>query len=75
MMLITRTQLSSLPDHGSPADRGSADAYYGREYSPHHYPFRSGHIMGARVSVRGMTDSEITEYTDAFENEIDRKVW
>jgi len=75
MMLITRTQLSSLSDHGSPADRGSADAYYGREYSPHHYPFRSGHIMGARVSVRGMTSTEINEYSDAYENETDRKVW
>ena len=26
-----------LPRHGSPQDRGSADAYYGRGFNPHYY--------------------------------------
>lgn len=57
--------------HGGPADRGSADAYYGRSKDPHKYPH--GTYNGERVTL---TDpKEIQEYLDAYENETDRKDW
>jgi hypothetical protein len=60
-----------LPIHGSPADRGSADRYYGRPADPHKYP--AGTYHGERVKL---TDpKEIKEYMDAYESETDRKDW
>ena len=43
-----------LTGHGSPSDRGSADAYYGRPYDPHYWP--EGTYKGTRVSAKDMTD-------------------
>lgn len=57
--------------HGSPADRGSADAYYGRGCSPHY-------ISAGRVRVTpldGMTPAQVAEYRAAYEGEDDRKRW
>lgn len=31
-----------LPKHGSPQDRGSADAYYSRRFDPHWWPEGTG---------------------------------
>lgn len=60
-----------LPKHGSPADRGSADAYYGRRRDPHKWP--SGTGRGERITL---TDpDEIREYHEAYDNEDDRKDW
>lgn len=58
---------------GSPADRGSADAYYGREYDPHYWP--EGTHKGTRVEKEDMTEQQIEEYTYAYNNEDDRKQW
>lgn len=56
-----------LPPHNSPQDRGSADAYYGRQFNPHK-------ISGSMRLV--LTDEkEIEEYTFGFNNEADRKVY
>ena len=60
-----------LPRHGSPSDRGSADAYYWREAHPHWYP--EGGMRGERVSAPDMTADQIDEYLEAFDNETDRK--
>lgn len=58
-------------EHGSAADRGSADAYYGRPPDPHKYPL--GTYRGERVKL---TDPvEIVEYMDAYYAESDRKDW
>ena len=44
-------------NHGSPFDRGSADAYYGRESDPHYYP--AGSYVGERIGQEKMTEMEI----------------
>tara|TARA_B110000503_G_C6962293_1_gene335609 strand:+ start:405 stop:665 length:261 start_codon:yes stop_codon:yes gene_type:complete len=62
--------------HGGPYDRGSADSYYCRGYSPHYFV---GNTYGSeKVDLADMTADEITEYTKGFnENEADRnfKEW
>ena len=54
------TQIHTRPDwlegHGSPSDRGGADAYYGRPYDPHYWP--EGTYKGTRVSA-----SDTVSYT------------
>lgn len=59
--------------HGSPADRGSADAYYGRSPQPHWYP--SGSYIGERIGRDNMTAEQIKEYHEGYDNQIDRKEW
>jgi hypothetical protein len=61
----------SLRTHGSPMDRGSADAYYWRSRSPHKYP--DGSYNGERVT--DLTAEELEEYNFGYDNETDRKVW
>lgn len=57
--------------HGSPYDRGSADAYYGRVRDPHKYP--NGTYNAPRVDL---TDpAEIAEYNLGFDEQWDRKDW
>jgi len=50
--------------HGSPYDRGSADAWYGRDFDPHHWP--QGTYNGQRVEMAQMTAQEITAYTVGY---------
>jgi len=58
------------PAHGSPADRGSADRYYGqRKPTPHYYE------GSRRIDAEFMTPEQIAEYEDAFWAEQDRKQW
>ena len=57
-----------LPKHGSPADRGSADAYYGRDYDPHHWPL--GTYVGDRVEMKDMTPDEIVLYSTAYRDAV-----
>jgi hypothetical protein len=52
--------------YGSPYDRGSADAYYGRPCHPHYYvraPFRS-----RIVEKDDMSDVEIEAYLAGYES-------
>jgi len=57
--------------HGSPYDRGSADAYYGRPFDPHYFV---GHTYASdRVSMDKMTADEIAEYAMGYHQEKDRK--
>ena len=65
--------VSDLPKHGSPQDRGSADAYYGRRFDPHWWPEGTG--KGIRVEMADMTKEQIEEYTYGYDNEEDRKDW
>ena len=37
MSFISPSIAHLFPDHGSPADRGRADAHYGRDLCPHKY--------------------------------------
>ena len=57
--------------YGSPYDRGSADAYYGRSFNPHWYP--EGNGMG--VNIMGMTPEQIEEYRLGYTEETDQKDW
>ena len=62
-----------LPKHGSPADRGSADAYYWRPAEPHYWPDGTGN--GYKVPEAEMTDEQVIEYMEAYDSQIDRKDW
>lgn len=62
-----------LPRHGSPQDRGSADAYYGRPWSPHYYVGAS--LQSEKIEQNEMTWGEITAYNYGYDNEDDRKDW
>jgi len=59
------------PEHGSPQDRGSADAYYQRVRDPHFYIGKS--IRGIRVSASEMTEAQIKFYDHGYNTEQDRK--
>lgn len=60
--------------HGSPADRGSADAYYGRQARPHYNEVQPNGSM-KRIEREDMTDEQIQDYLRAYEKEDDRKDW
>lgn len=62
----------TLPRHGSAADRGSADAYYGRKPEPHEYVGNS--YTSERIDLEP-TDPRYREYMDAYESETERKDW
>lgn len=56
--------------HGSPYDRGSADAYYGRPPRPHKWTDGLG-----RAEVTDLTADEVKEYHAGYDQEEDRKDW
>ena len=67
---------NTLPPHGSPQDRGSADAWYQRDYEPHWWPEGTGH--GIKVIAADMTEDQIAEYKEGFDRQEalgDRKDW
>ena len=66
-------RVCDLPPHGSPADRGSADRYYGRPFAPHYYPM--GTHRGERITPPLMTPKQVEEYKYAYDTEEDRKNW
>ena len=59
--------------HGSPYDRGSADAYYWRLYSPHYYKGKT--YQSPKVSSPDMTKEQREEYALGFLQQDDRKEW
>jgi hypothetical protein len=61
-MIAEQTAYSTR--HGSPFDRGSADAWYGRDFDPHYWP--QGTYNGQRVEMAQMTAQEITAYTVGY---------
>ena len=60
--------------YGSPYDRGSADAYYGRSYNPHWYPI-GVYNKGLGVNIMGMTPEQIEDYRAGYTEETDQKDW
>jgi len=52
-------------EHGSPYDRGSADAYYGRKKDPHWWP--KGTYFGERIGINSMTPLQIEEYHNGYD--------
>ena len=61
---ITSIKEVTNTEHGSPYDRGSADAWYARPMSPHWYP--KGTYMGKRVDASEMSEQEIAEYNYGY---------
>lgn len=57
--------------YGSPYDRGSADAYYGRAFNPHWYPQGNGE----RTKAEDMTPEQVEDYRLGYTEEDDRKDW
>lgn len=55
--------------HGSPYDRGSADAYYRRPHNPHY--FVAGTYMSDKVETLGMGEDEIEAYTAGYNEQIE----
>ena len=50
--------------HGSPYDRGSADAYYRRPRDPHWWPQGTG--VGTRVQESDMTPEQLAQYEQGY---------
>jgi hypothetical protein len=60
--------------HGGPYDRGSADAYYGREYRPHY--FVGDTYQSEEITLAKMTAEEIVAYTAGYnETPFAQKEW
>lgn len=59
--------------HGGPYDRGSADAYYGRKFSPHYYTGDT--YQSDRIEKENMTEAEIEAYKKGFNEQDDFKEW
>ena len=62
--------------HGGPFDRGTADSYYHRGYTPHYYTGDTS--ISPRVELAEMTAEEITAYSAGYawnENFGDKKDW
>ena len=51
--------------HGSPYDRGQADAYYRRKPYPHKY------IGDFSEEITALTSDEIREYMDGYNTQYD----
>lgn len=63
------TDMNSKFRHGGAYDRGSADRYYGRPFSPHYF------VAGTYNSpmVTDLTEDEIADYRQGWDEETDRK--
>jgi|TARA_R110000751_G_scaffold2871_2_gene14989 hypothetical protein len=59
--------------HGGPYDRGSADAYYGRQIKPHY--FAEGTHTSLCYLEQDMTEQQIDEYLVGYASTEDRKDW
>jgi hypothetical protein len=55
--------------HGGPYDRGTADSYYRRGYTPHYYKGATG--SSERVNLKDMTPDEIVAYTAGYNDNED----
>jgi len=62
--------------HGSPHDRGRADAWYGRDPVPH--CFEGASFMSVRIDIEEMSAGEIQSYQDGYYEQLttnERKEW
>ena len=57
--------------HGSPYDRGTADAYYHRPKQPHYYERNS--YSTERIEEKDMTGQQLSDYDLGYEMTTDRK--
>ena len=59
--------------HGGPYDRGSVDAYYGRNCDPHY--FIGATYSTDKVERKDMTNTQVEEYLLGYNEQLDRKIW
>ena len=60
--------------HGGPYDRGSADAWYGREFNPHY--FVGATYQSEMIEEQKMTLQEKLDYTKGYnETPYAQKEW
>lgn len=58
------------PEHGSPRDRGAADAYYRRAFNPHRIENQT------KVEITDRTSAECKAYSDAYYADLEgQKDW
>ena len=57
--------------HGSPYDRGTADAYYHRPKRPHYY--KGATYSSERIEEKDMTEQQLADYDFGYEMTTDRK--
>ena len=62
-MLAYETKDQYDQSHGSPFDRGSADSWYSRPFSPHKWP--EGTYKGEKVT--DLTPEEVEAYRAGYE--------
>jgi len=59
--------------HGGAYDRGSADAYYWRSFTPHY--FVGDTHQSLLVKEEDMSEEEIAAYSQGYRECTDRKDW
>lgn len=59
--------------HGSPYDRGSADAYYLRTRDPHYWP--QGTYHGTRVEAKDMTPEQLADYNRGYDEQWNNRIF
>lgn len=55
--------------HRKPYSAGGADRYYGRQFSPNFT------CNGVKITKDEMTAEQIAEYTQGWDDELDKKDW
>ena len=71
---MTETITQYETRHGSAWDRGSADAWYGREFDPHYFVGAS--FQSDRIALADMTPEEIVAYTAGYrDTPFGQKQW
>jgi hypothetical protein len=60
--------------HGGAYDRGAADAYYGRPYTPHY--FTGATYSSTKIEEVDMSEEEVAAYEQGYADNADnRKDW
>jgi len=67
------SQRDAFTRHGGAYDRGSADAYYGREAQPH--LFTGDTYRSTRLEECDMSEEEIAAYYQGYYDQNERKDW
>lgn len=59
--------------HGGPYDRGSADAYYRRDFQPHY--FKEDTYSSERIELLDPSTEDYKAYAEGFKDTVDFKDW
>lgn len=62
---------TTRPGHGSPEDRGGADAWYSRPRKPHY--FEGATYASKIIEEADMTEAQVTAYNKGYNEQDGRK--